>query len=274
MLNLLTFDVEEWFQANYPSTASTSKVEVDERLEVNVRGLLDLCAEHQARATFFILGRTAERHPRLVPLIQEKGHEIASHGYEHILVYEQTPESFGADLRKSLDVLGGISRQSVLGYRAPSWSVNTRLPWFYDILESYGLAYDSSLFPARTFLYGDNRARRFPHCIGNLIEIPASTVSLFGLRIPFASGFFFRLFPGFIIRFGIRALNRRGQPAMICLHPREIDVCSPKLKLPRKERFIHYVNIKTARNKLAGLLASFSFCSIQDYLSLEAYRNL
>jgi polysaccharide deacetylase family protein (PEP-CTERM system associated) len=268
MMNLLTFDVEEWFQANYPSTAFAPRVEVDERLEVNVRGLLDLCAEHQARATFFILGRTAERHPRLIPLIQEKGHEIASHGYEHILVYEQTPEVFRADLKKSLAVLEGISRQGILGYRAPSWSINTRLPWFFDLLEKHGLAYDSSLFPTRTFLYGDSRARRFPHSIGNLIEIPASTMSLFGLRIPFASGFFFRLFPGFFISLGIRALNRRGQPAMLCLHPREVDVSSPRLKLSRKERFIHYVNIKTARKKLTGLLASFSFCSIKDYLSL------
>ncbi len=268
MMNLLTFDVEEWFQANYPSTAQAPVMEVDERLEVNVRSLLDLCVEHRARATFFILGRTAERHPGLVPLIQEKGHEIASHGYEHILVYEQTPESFEADLRKSLDVLEGISRQKILGYRAPSWSANTRMPWFFDILESHGLAYDSSLFPARTFLYGDRRARRFPHSIGNLTEIPASTASLFRLRIPFASGFFFRLFPGFFIRLGIQGVNRRGQPAMLCLHPREIDVSSPRLNLTRKERFIHYVNIKTARKKLAGLLASFSFCSIQDYLSL------
>jgi hypothetical protein len=93
-------------------------------------------------------------------------------------------------------------------------------------------------------------------------------MSLFGLRIPFASGFFFRLFPGFFISLGIRALNRRGQPAMLCLHPREVDVSSPRLKLSRKERFIHYVNIKTARKKLTGLLASFSFCSIKDYLSL------
>ncbi len=268
MLNLLTFDVEEWFQANYPSVALVPRVGVDEGLEANVRGLLDLCVEHQARATFFILGRTAERQPGIVRLIQEKGHEIASHGYEHLLVYEQTPDGFRADLKKSLDVLEGISQQGMLGYRAPSWSVNTRLPWFFDILEKHGLAYDSSLFPARTFLYGDSRARRFLHSIGNLIEIPASTVSLFGLRIPFASGFFFRLFPGFFIRLGIRALNRRGQPAMLCLHPREVDVSSPQLELTRKERFIHYVNIKTARKKLEALLASFSFCSIRDYLSL------
>lgn len=268
MLNLLTFDVEEWFRANYPSTTLSSQVEVDERLEVNIRVLLDLCAEYQARATFFILGRTAERHPGIVTLIQEKGHDIASHGYEHILVYEQTPEIFRADLKKSLAVLEGISQQRILGYRAPSWSISTRLPWFFDILKKHGLAYDSSLFPARTFLYGDSRARRFPHSIGNLIEIPASTLSLFGLRIPFASGFFFRLFPGFFISLGIKTLNRRGHPAMLCLHPREVDVSSPRLELTRKGRFIHYVNIKTARRKLVGLLASFSFYSIRDYLSL------
>ncbi len=268
MMNLLTFDIEEWFQTNYPSTARAARREGDERLESNVRYLLDLCAEHRTGATFFILGRTAERHPGIIRLIQERSHEIASHGYEHVLVYKQTPEAFRADLQKSLDVLEGISQQDVLGYRAPSWSINTQMPWFFDILEGQGLAYDSSLFPARTFLYGDSRARRFSHTVGNLIEIPASTVSLCGIRIPFASGFFFRLFPGSFIRLGIKALNRQGQPAVLCLHPREIDASSPRLDLTRKERFIHYVNIKTARKKLARLLASFSFCSIRDYLSL------
>jgi polysaccharide deacetylase family protein (PEP-CTERM system associated) len=267
MMNLLTFDIEEWFRANYRGLAGPVVTERDERLEVNIQKLLDLCSRQGARATFFILGATAERHPNIVAWIKERGHEIASHGYRHALVYEQTPESFARDLRRSLDTLEGMAQEKIFGYRAPSWSITADLGWFFDILKKNGLTYDSSLFPAKTFLYGDRRAERFPHRVGEITEIPASTLSLLGKRIPFASGFFFRLFSYSFIRMGIKILNRRSQPAMICLHPREIDVSAPRLELRPKERFIHYLHIKSTERKLDRLLATFHFCSIRDRLS-------
>ena len=268
MINLLTFDIEEWFQANYPEVESPNKFEHDDRLEFNVRRLLNLCERHKTRATFFILAQTAERYPGVILRIKERGHEIASHGYHHALVYQQAAEEFAADLGKSLDILEGITQEKILGYRAPSWSVFSYLEWFYKTLERNGLVYDSSLFPAKTFLFGDKQAGRFPHRINGITEFPASTLSFLGRRIPFANGFFFRFFPSFFIKMGINILNKRGQPAMICLHPREIDAASPRLALPRRERFIHYVNLKTAEKKLDALLRSFKFCSIKDYLFL------
>lgn len=268
MNNLLTFDVEEWFQANYPEVEVSKKFEHDERLELNVEKLLDLCEKHKARATFFILAQTAEKYPGVLLRIKERGHEIASHGYRHALVYRQAAGEFAADLRKSLGILEGMTKEKIIGYRAPSWSVFSSLDWFYEILEKNGLVYDSSLFPAKTFLFGDKRARRFPHRINGITEFPASTLSFFGWRIPFANGFFFRFFPYLVIKRGINILNKNGQPAVICLHPREIDAASPRLALPCREKFIHYVNLKTAAKKLDALLGSFKFCSIRDYLIL------
>ena len=268
MNNLLTFDIEEWFQANYPEIEIEKSLEKDERLEFNVGRLLDLCEKHKTRATFFILAQTAEKYPGVILRIKERGHEIATHGYHHALIYQQAAEEFAADLRKSLNILEGMTQEKILGYRAPSWSIYSHLQWFYEILEKNRLVYDSSLFPAKTFLFGQKKAGRFPHRINGITEFPASTLSFLGWRIPFANGFFFRFFPYFFIKRGISILNKRGQPAMICLHPREIDASSPRLALPRRERFIHYINLKTAEKKLDALLGSFKFCSIRDYLFL------
>ena len=268
MKNLLTFDVEEWFHANYSAVEIPEKQDQDERLERNVQKLLGLCEKHKARATFFVLGETAERYPKAVLRIREKGHEVASHGYRHDLVFRLTPEAFAADLKKSIAILEEIAQEKILGYRAPSWSTFRHLEWFFDILEKNGLIYDSSLFPAKTYLYGDRLAERFPHRIHNLNEIPASTLALGRWRIPFGSGFFFRFFPYFFIKTGIKTLNKKGQPGMICLHPREIDASSPRLALPPRERFIHFVNLKTAAQKLDKLLSTFRFCSIREFLSL------
>lgn len=279
MINLLTFDVEEWFQANYPSVGREAKrkgsflsptasfIEEDSGLEANLERILELCAKHRAGATFFVLGRTAERYPWLIRRIARAGYEIASHGYEHKLIYNLTPDAFRMDLQKSLTILERLSGEKVLGYRAPSWSVFRSMGWFFEELKKSGLIYDSSLFPARTFLYGEKDAPRFPHSLGGLIEIPASTLEWKRVRVPFSSGFFFRAFPVAFIQRGIRALHRERQPAMLCLHPREID---PKTPRPAgwnwRDRFLHSFGTGRADRKLELLLEKFSFTSISDYL--------
>ncbi|MGB7295251.1 MAG: polysaccharide deacetylase family protein [Candidatus Aminicenantales bacterium] len=267
-LNLLTFDIEEWFQANYRLPGERPMPERDSRLERNVERLLAICARHGATATFFVLGETAERHPGLVGKIKRRGHEIASHGYRHSLIYDRTPQEFAADLRKSIGLLENLAGEKVRGFRAPSWSVGRHMNWFFSLLAENGLAYDSSLFPLKTFLYGDSRAKAFPHKINDIVELPASTFRFLGKRIPFASGFFFRFFSSSVIRRAVRSLNRRGLPAMICLHPREIDPSAPRLPLPPRERFIHYHNIHSTERKLERLLGSFRFVSIREYLNL------
>lgn len=264
---LLSFDVEEWFHANYDSVRPGPSPETrDARLMDNVETLLDLCAEHRARATFFVLGGTAERHPELVETIRAAGHEIASHGYDHRPVSDMTPEQFREDLDKSLGVLNRKSGADVIGYRAPSWSVRRDMTWFFEILESRGLLYDSSLFPARTYLYGDSRTPRFPFRVGSLLEIPPSTLDIAGIRLPFSGGAAFRIWPHAVLRSGLAALERKGVPAVVYLHPREVDPAGPRLSLPLRDRIVHYAGLRTARKKLGRLLAAFRFISFRDYV--------
>lgn len=270
MVNLLTFDVEEWFHANYGRIDRIPLAREDNRIGRNVGKLLSLCDKYSAKATFFILAATAEKHPDIISMIEEKGHEVASHGYRHSLVYNMSPAEFEDDLQKSITILQGLTAESIIGYRAPSWSAYEGLHWFFEILEKHGIVYDSSLFPAKTYLYGDAEALRFPHRIGNIVEIPASTLNLMGMRIPFAGGFYLRLFPSLFITAGIKILNKKNQPAVVYVHPREIDRESPRLQLPLKERFIHYVNLKTTEKKLDRLLRDFRFCSIREYVKHAA----
>lgn len=266
MRNLLTFDIEEWWQANYRSSAAVPEGRTDPRLELNVDRILALCRKHNTRATFFILGQTAARFPGMVRRIESAGHEIASHGFRHALISEMTPAEFSSELEKALSLLSDITGRRVRGFRAPSWSVRLDMSWFFETLAGAGLEYDSSLFPVKTFLFGDRRAARFPHRLAGLIEIPASTVSVAGRRIPFAAGFFFRFFPLSFISRAIRTLNRRGQPAVVVLHPREFDPEGPRLQLPWRERFIQYVHVRHTEKKLDRLLSMFLFGPIGDAL--------
>ena len=263
---LLSFDIEEWFHANYDAVGPEQPEEHDDRLMVNIRTILELCMENKARATFFILGKTAERYPGLVEIIRDGGHEIASHGLSHRPVSKMTPKEFEIDLDRSLDILRKRAGTEIVGYRAPSWSVRRDMDWFFDILESRGFLYDSSLFPAKTYLYGDNRTPRFPFRIGRLHEIPPSTLEILGCRMPFSGGAAFRIWPYAILRKGLTRFKRLGRPGIVYLHPREVDPAGPRLSLPLRDRIVHYAGLKTARRKLSRLLAGFPFVSFRDYI--------
>lgn len=265
-MNLFTVDVEEWYHANYDDTRPFPSATSETNLEANVEEILALCDRYHAKGTFFILGSVAEAKPHVVRLIAARGHEIASHGYGHRLVYQQSREAFEADVRKSRDLLQGITGQPVLGYRAPSWSVTKETPWIYPVLKELGFRYDASVFPVKTFLYGIPDAPRFAYRASDgMFEVPTSTVSIAGKNIAFSGGFYFRALPGLAIEAGIRAVNREGHPAVVYLHPREIDPAQPRLELPLKEALIHYVGIRGAARKLEGLLRSHRFTSIADF---------
>lgn len=269
MKNILTFDIEEWYEANYKEINSASIDYQKSNLENEVKEILDLCEKFDAKATFFILGKVAAEKPHLVKMIQEKGHEIASHGYEHRLVYNLSPQEFKDDLQKSIELLESITGEKVLGYRAPSWSINKETSWVYPILSEMGLEYSASIFPIKTFLYGMPEASRFPYLINikekkkSILEIPASTVRLFKKNIPFSGGAYFRFLPSRFINWSIGQINKEKQPVILYLHPREIDPSSPRLKLPWKESFIHYWGVSKNKNKLENILKDFSFGSIK-----------
>lgn len=276
--NVFTIDTEDWFHANYEENLFTNSSEMKSTVEENVDELLELFGKHHIKATFFVLGFVAENHPDMVKKIAAQGHEIASHGYAHELVYKQTPDEFRKDIQKSKALLENIIQAPVLGYRAPSWSVTEESLWALDILEEEGFAYTSSIFPTKNFLYGIPYAPRFPHTCDvygkehlRLINIPPSTVSLLGnrLNIPFSGGAYFRLLPGWMIRLFTNHVNRKEeQSSVYYLHPREIDPKQPRLKLNFKESMIHYYGIKGCKRKLEKVLSCYEFVPMKDLIKL------
>ncbi|MCX7974797.1 MAG: polysaccharide deacetylase family protein [Candidatus Aminicenantes bacterium] len=270
-LNILTFDVEEWYQANYPRIKVEQDNLEDEFLEKNVQKILDLCRLFQVKATFFILGLTAEKYPNLVPLIKNSGHEIACHGYRHCLIYKLTPLEFENELKKALTILERQTGEKIIGFRAPSWSVTKEMTWFFRLLKNYNFLYDSSLFPFKTFLYGEKNLEAKPFWMEGLLELPPSTLTFFRFKIPFSGGFYFRVMPYWLIKKGIKKLNSQGIPAIVYLHPREIDPQSPRLPFPLKERIIHYAGLKETLTKLKKLLKNFRFTSIKEYFQLRSF---
>lgn len=270
MKNVLTFDIEDWYHANYKEVDSSKWAAYEERVQEPTRKILRLLKGTQNSATFFVLGYVAERFPDLILEIADEGHEVASHGYNHKLVYQQTKEEFNKDVRKSKHIIEDITKNKVIGYRAPSWSVSiSRMPWVWKSLREMGFLYDSSIFPFKTFLYGDGKSNPYFHEIylpnGDIIyEAPPSIMQFGSIRFPFSGGFYFRLLPLTIINFAIHNLNRHNHPAILYLHPREIDNEQPRLSLNFRDTFIHYWSIKNTEKKLIGLLNSNEFTSIKD----------
>ena len=163
MKNIFTIDTEDWFHANYKDGLFQNSADVKSTVEENTEVYLRILEQYHATATFFVLGFVAEQHPQLVKRIADAGHEIASHGYGHQLVYKQTPEEFREDIHRSKGLLEDIIGQPVVGYRAPSWSITENSFWALDILTEMGFKYDSSIFPFKNFLYGVKGAPRFPY---------------------------------------------------------------------------------------------------------------
>lgn len=275
MKNILTIDLEEWFHANYHDDVFDNQKSYAVRIIRNTERLLALFDDYKAKATFFVLGYVAEKHPQLIRNIRAAGHEIASHGYAHELIYKQTPSQFKEDVSQAKSLVEDILGTNVKGYRAPSWSITPKSLWAWEILQDLGFLYDASVFPIETYLYGLPSAPRFtyhPKVDGKtlkLIEVPSSTVKILNKNIPFAGGFYFRALPYLVISQCIKIVNREGQPAIVYLHPREIDPGQPRLSLSSKESLIHYYGIKSCEQKLIRILKKFEFTSIEDYLELK-----
>jgi polysaccharide deacetylase family protein (PEP-CTERM system associated) len=237
----------------------------------NTERLLAIFDDHGIKATFFVLGWVAERFPRLVAQIAELGHEIASHGYGHRLIYDQTRRAFREDVRRAKDLLESTSGAPVLGYRAPSYSVTPRSLWALDVLIEEGYTYDSSIFPIRHDRYGIPQSARHPYFIhrpaGMLLEAPASTAAFGPVNLPIAGGGYFRILPYRWTRWGIHGINREGRAAIFYLHPWEIDPDQPRLRAGLLSRFRHYRHLDQTETRLRRLLADFEFGRMKDVLS-------
>lgn len=268
---VMSVDVEEWFQVENlkPVIDRRSWNRQSSRVERNVDRLLELMAGHDVRSTWFILGWVAERRPGLVRRIADAGHEVASHGYDHDLLDDLSPESFRADVQRSKDLLEEIAGAAVTGYRAPSFSIKE---WALPILRDVGFEYDSSYFPTVGHdRYGrlDGLATQAPvaEVLPGLFEIRISSLSVGSVFLPWGGGGYFRLLPYSLFRAGARRIQRSGRPYVFYIHPWEIDPDQPRPKgLPPVYRFRHYVGLGRCEDRFKSLLADFSWTTMAELL--------
>lgn len=263
--NAMTVDVEDYFQVQALSSV-IARADWDGiacRVEDNVARILDRFAAAGVRGTFFTLGWIAERHPAMVRRIVAAGHELASHGYDHIRVDRLDPASFAADIAHTKTILEQIGGVAVRGYRAPTFSINQRNPWAFAVLAEQGYRYSSSVYPIHHDLYGMPEAPRAPFRPGDgaLWEIPMTTIRLLGRNLPCAGGGYFRLLPYRLFRLGLARLNRsEGRAGIFYFHPWEIDAAQPRVAgLSRRARFRHYVNLAATAGRLERLLGDFTW---------------
>ena len=274
-LAAFSVDVEDYFQVEALRHLCPRQRwdQFADRTEANTDRLLDLLARHQARGTFFVLGWVASRHPGLVRRIAAAGHEIASHGFDHELVYRQSPDAFRADVRRARALLQDLSGQEILGYRAPSYTIVRRTLWALQILREEGYQYDSSIFPIHRRRYGMPGAPRWPHLRlleggRSITEYPLPTVRLGPFNLPATGGAYLRLLPFRFQMWAVRRIIVQKQPFLLTIHPWEIDPDQPRLPVGLRTRWTHYYNLKRTEERLEGLLELARYRPISEILRI------
>ncbi|RLC37332.1 MAG: polysaccharide deacetylase [Candidatus Nealsonbacteria bacterium] len=276
MINALSFDLEYWWCNEF----------LKEYLPKNKKGLiieslnpvLSLLNKYNIKATFFVLGKVAEEYPQIIEKIHQRGHEIGSHCYSHKTLFELGKKGFEKEIKKSLRVL---EKYKPIGFRAPSFSMNNSTKWAFEILKKYGFKYDSSIFPIRTKLYGVPNApldiyKPSKNDITKddpkekIIEVPLTVFNLFGKNIPIAGGFYFRIFPFWFLKRGIRKLEQK-RPAILYFHPWETYPDLPKIKAPLLRRLESRWGTKSVLKKLEKLLQNFQFKPIREVLEMNHF---
>ncbi len=266
--NYLTIDVEDYFQVSaFGDIVTRDDWETfPSRVVPNTQKILKILDVNTIKATFFILGWTAEKHPDLVREISSRGHEIGCHSYYHRLIYDLTPDEFREDTRRAKDALEHITGKKVAGYRAPSYSITKKSLWALDILEELGFDYDSSIFPIYHDNYGIPDAPRFEYELPNhdMKEYPISTSHIMGCKIPVAGGGYFRLFPYWFTKMALKRINSLDkQPFIFYLHPWEFDPEQPRMQnAKRLSKFRHYNNLHKTIDRFSMLLHDFDFCPV------------
>ncbi|HEV2488847.1 MAG TPA: XrtA system polysaccharide deacetylase [Candidatus Acidoferrales bacterium] len=269
---VFSIDVEDWFHIlDLPTTPYVNEWDgLPSRVERNFLRLLETLEKHDVHVTCFFLGWVAERFPHLVKEAVRQGHEIASHGYEHQLVYQMSPEAFVQDAMRSKAILEDISGRAVWGYRSAGFSVIPGTEWFFDKLIEAGYIYDSSVFPARRGHGGMTSIDRSPHWIerpsGRLFEFPVTVTEILGKPICFFGGGYLRFFPYWMIRTMTERVLRESRPVVFYVHPREIDLEHPRLAMSWRRRFKSYVNLKSTQPKMEQLLTEFQVTSFENLI--------
>jgi polysaccharide deacetylase family protein (PEP-CTERM system associated) len=265
---ILSFDVEEHHRieaATHLAIDSNTQAKSQARVEPATQWLLDQLDERCIKATFFIVGDTAQRNRKLVRRIHAGGHEVASHSWSHDRVHRFTPDSFREDVRRSKDILEQITGTPVLGYRAPTFSIVRQTAWALDVLTEAGFVYDSSIYPVWHDRYGVPRAPREPFwACGSrhlILELPPLTMRLPRLNLPIGGGGYFRILPFMMLRYALYQMRRtfRVPVATLYFHPWEFDIEQLRLPLGWLSRFRTYFGICRGRDRLQRLLDENSF---------------
>ena len=268
--NVLSVDVEDWFHIlDSPAVPDVNRWPLlPSRVEASMDTILEILDITQTKATFFWLGWVAERFPTLVKRCEAEGHEIASHGYAHVLAYKVGHQAFTADLIKAKRLLEDITGKAVHGFRAPGFGITDEATWAFDVIKSVGHEYDSSVFPAARGHGGVINAPIGPYVIetasGILPEVPMSVVEFAGKRFSFFGGGYLRLAPLALIHWGMRRVHKSKRPVVIYTHPRELDPQHPRLPLSKIRSFKSYFNLKTTRPKLLSLCERYEFITMRE----------
>ncbi|HUS92701.1 MAG TPA: XrtA system polysaccharide deacetylase [Phycisphaerae bacterium] len=268
--HVLSFDVEEYFHVE-AAAATVRPADWDglaSRLAPPVDRILDLLAEHDAAATFFVLGWVARKQPGLVARIARAGHEIASHGMSHQMIQRLDPSRFREEIIDSRKLLEDIASAPVAGFRAPTFSLTHKTAWAIDELAAAGYEYDSSVFPVRHDRYGVPEAPRWAHRAvgpggGSILEVPPLTLRAGRANLPVGGGGYLRLFPIHLIGLGLDAAGRAGQVGVVYAHPWEFDPGQPLLPMGRLTRWRHRVNLHRTESKVRWLLRNYDFCDFR-----------
>jgi polysaccharide deacetylase family protein (PEP-CTERM system associated) len=277
--NIFTVDVEDWFHIlEHPAVPPIDRWDdLESRIEKNLHVLLKLFRETGTKSTFFWLGWAAERNKKLVKICVEEGHEIASHGYEHLLIMESENEKFKADILRSKHLLEDLTGLPVHGFRAAGFSITEKTQWAFEVIKEAGFKYDSSIFPKKHGHGGISGADLTPYIIptghGALVECPMSVVEIAGKRISFFGGGDLRLAPLWLIKWGVRNIQSHNRPLIVFVHPREIDPGHPKLPLGFRRRWGCYTNLHTTLKKIESLCRENKFITMGEYINRLPHRE-
>jgi polysaccharide deacetylase family protein (PEP-CTERM system associated) len=266
-----TVDVEDWFHGI--PISGEQKRGAQRRLERGLDWLLELLAQHNVRATFFLLGPIAAEYPALVKALAAGGHEVGCHGWSHDLIYTMTPDRFREETRRAAGTIEELVSQPVRAYRAAYFSITRPALWALDVLAQLGFRYDSSIFPVKNWRYGiadfDPRPQVVQTPSGAIYEFPLSVRRIAGRTIPACGGAYFRIYPYWLTRSNLRAAERSGHPAIFYLHPWELDPDHPRVPFYWKARLTHYANLGATRSRLSRLLDDFAFGPLGEVLDHE-----
>lgn len=279
MQNALTIDVEDWYQTmdfNFPLEKWGS---YEDRIEYSLKKLIDLLGENNIKATFFVLGYIAKKHPKLIRKLAEEGHEVASHGSFHKLVYKETEEEFREDIKYARNTIEEIIGKEVVIFRASTWSISKNTLWALEILEDEGFICDSSIQPFQTQISGIKGAPINPyHPIIDgkklkILEFPPTVLSFYKVKVPFCGGLYLRILPSRIVKYFLNQVNKERN-GLIYIHPWEVDTNQPKLKVAPHIKLSHYYNLHSTMDKFSFLIKNFDFVPLGEIIRNNSFVSI